>query len=244
MRLHVLGCGDAFGSGGRFNTCFHVLAGTSRFLVDCGASSMVAMRRFGVDPNTIETILISHLHGDHFGGLPFLLLDAQYVSGRKTPLTIAGPSTLSSRLHALREAMFPGSAAADLPFRLEIVEMEAEQSVAIGELQVTPFEVRHPSGAPSFALRCEVDGHALCYSGDTEWVEALGRAARHADLFIAETFTFDRQVPFHTTWATLQDHLGRIGAKRVLLTHMSADMLECGSIKGAERAEDGMVIEF
>src|SRR3954454_21841320 len=126
MAIRFLGCGDAFGSGGRFQTCIHVHARGREFLIDCGASSLIAMKRFGVDPNTIETILISHLHGDHFGGLPFLLLDAQYVSGRKTPLTIAGPPTLSSRLDALREAMFPGSAAADLPFRLEIVEMEAE----------------------------------------------------------------------------------------------------------------------
>jgi ribonuclease BN (tRNA processing enzyme) len=87
MRLQVLGCGDAFGSGGRFQTCFHVSAGSASFLVDCGASSLIAMRRFGIDPNTIRTVLISHLHGDHFGGLPFLLLDAQFVSRRTTPLT-------------------------------------------------------------------------------------------------------------------------------------------------------------
>jgi ribonuclease BN (tRNA processing enzyme) len=77
MLLQALGCGDAFGSGGRFHTCFHVSARVVSFLVDCGASALIAMRRFGVDPNTIRTVLISHLHGDHFGGLPFLLLDAQ-----------------------------------------------------------------------------------------------------------------------------------------------------------------------
>ena len=79
---------------------------------------MVAMRRFGLDPNTIGSVLISHLHGDHFGGLPFLLLDAQYVSNRTTPLTIAGPPTLSGRLHDLRDAMFPGSAESEPPFPL------------------------------------------------------------------------------------------------------------------------------
>jgi ribonuclease BN (tRNA processing enzyme) len=83
MRLRVLGCGDAFGSGGRFHTCFHVSASV---LLDCGASSLIAVRRFGVDPNSVQTVLISHLHGDHFGGLLFLLLDAQFVSKRKIPL--------------------------------------------------------------------------------------------------------------------------------------------------------------
>ena len=83
MRLRFLGSGDAFGSGGRFNTCFHLeRAGYGNVLIDCGASSMVAIRKFGIDPNRISTVLISHLHGDHFAGLPFFLLDAQLVSRR------------------------------------------------------------------------------------------------------------------------------------------------------------------
>jgi ribonuclease BN (tRNA processing enzyme) len=244
MRLQVLGCGDAFGSGGRFNTCFHVSAARANFLLDCGASSSIAMRRFGLEPNAVETVLISHLHGDHFGGLPFLLLDAHFVSRRRRPLTIAGPPTLRSRLHALREAMFPGSADLELKFPLDLVELEPEESVAVNGIQVKPFPVRHPSGAPSFALRCEIDGKTLCYSGDTEWVEALVRAAQNADLFIAESYTFERSVPFHTNWLTLRDRLPEINARRVLLTHMSAEMLEHEPVDGAQFAEDGMVLEI
>jgi ribonuclease BN (tRNA processing enzyme) len=243
MRLQVLGCGDAFGSGGRFHTCFHVSGGSASFLVDCGASSLIAMRRFGVDPNTIRTVLISHLHGDHFGGLPFLLLDAQFVSRRTTPLTIAGPPTLASRLQALRETMFPGSTESDLGVPLEIVELEPQMTTQVNGVAVTAYPVRHPSGAPSYALRCQVGHRTLCYSGDTEWVPVLIEAARGADVFIAECYTFDRPVPFHTSWMSLREHLPEIGAKRVLLTHMSTDMLEKLSIEGAERADDGMVLE-
>jgi ribonuclease BN (tRNA processing enzyme) len=244
MRLQVLGCGDAFGSGGRFHTCFHVSAGSASFLVDCGASALIAMRRFGVDPNTIRTVLISHLHGDHFGGLPFLLLDAQFVSRRTTPLTIAGPPTLSVRLQALQETMFPGSAESDLGFPLDIVELEPGVITQVNDVAVTAYPVRHPSGAPSYALRCQVEHRTLCYSGDTEWVPVLTEAARGADMFIAECYTFDQQVPFHTSWMSLQEHLPEIGAKRVLLTHMSTDMLEQIAIAGAETAQDGMVLEI
>jgi len=244
MRLQVLGCGDAFGSGGRFNTCFHVSTSETSFLIDCGASSMIAMRRFGVDPNAIRTVLISHLHGDHFGGLPFMLLDAQFVSERRDPLTIAGPPTLGARLHALRETMFPGSAAIEQRFPLEIVELKPEASTQVNGVKVIPFPVRHPSGAPSFAVRCELDRKTLCYSGDTEWVEALARAAQNADLFIAETYTLERRVPFHTSWAVLREQLPGIGAKRVLLTHMGREMLGSTPLDGAERAQDGMVLEI
>ena len=137
IRLQVLGCGDAFGSGGRFHTCFHVSAESASFLVDCGASSLIAMRRFGVDPNTIQMVLISHLHGDHFGGLPFLLLDAQFVSRRTAPLTIAGPPTLPERLHALRETMFPGSTESALGFPLDIVELAPQVTTQVKGVAVT-----------------------------------------------------------------------------------------------------------
>src|SRR5690242_10684844 len=109
MKVTFLGSGDAFGSGGRFNTCFFVETGSGNFLIDCGASSLIAIRKFGVDPNTISTIFISHLHGDHFGGLPFLLLDAQFYSKREAPLTLVGPPGFRERLAQAMELFFPGS---------------------------------------------------------------------------------------------------------------------------------------
>src|ERR1700688_1020123 len=108
MRVQVLGSGDAFGSGGRLNTCFMVHRGTSSFLIDCGASVMIAIRRFGIDPNQIGAIFLTHLHADHFGGLPFFILDAQLVSRRTAPLTIAGPPGLRDRLTTAMETFFPG----------------------------------------------------------------------------------------------------------------------------------------
>jgi metal-dependent hydrolase (beta-lactamase superfamily II) len=68
MKLRFLGTGDAFGSGGRFNTRFYVEHSHGAFLVDCGASSLIPMRKFGIDPNSIQAVFITHLHGDHFGG--------------------------------------------------------------------------------------------------------------------------------------------------------------------------------
>ena len=59
------------GSGGRLQSCILVSHPGGRFLVDCGATAMVSLRRFGVDANTIDSIFLTHLHGDHFGGFPF-----------------------------------------------------------------------------------------------------------------------------------------------------------------------------
>ncbi len=244
MQLRFLGTGDAFGSGGRFNTCFHVEHGGGAFLIDCGASSLVAMRKFGVDPNKIQAVSITHLHGDHFGGLPFLILDAQLVSRRAAPLTIAGPPGTRERLFAAMEVLFPGSSRIERQFAVEIVELEPEEPQDVLGITVTPYSVKHPSGAPSFALRIEADGKVICYSGDTEWVDALIPAARNADLFLVECYRFEKPVKFHLDFRTLEAKLPQIGARRVILTHMSAEMLGRAAETGYEIAEDGAEVNL
>lgn len=223
MHLTFLGCGDAFGSGGRFNTCFHVAGAESSFLIDCGASSLVAMRHFSVDPNTIDAVVISHLHGDHFGGLPFLLLDAHLTSRRTRPLTIAGPPGFRERLDQAMEVMFPGSTGIRGKFPLDIREFAAPTT--IGPLAVMPFAARHFSGAPSYALRIEAEGRVIAYSGDSEWTDALIDAARDADLFICESYFYEKAIKHHLDYATIAEKRSAISARRVALTHFSADML-------------------
>jgi ribonuclease BN (tRNA processing enzyme) len=247
MRLKVLGCGDAFGSGGRLNTCFLIDRGEESVLIDCGASAMISIRRYGVDPNHIGAVLLSHLHADHFGGLPAFILDAQFITRRKRPLMIAGPKGLALRLEALMEAHYPGSSKVKRIFPIEIIEFAPEipANVAAASARVTGYEVIHPSGTPSLALRIESGGKIITYTGDTEWTDILLKAGRDADLLISEAYYFDRKVPYHLDYATLCEKLPLIGAKRVLLTHMSAEMLNnISKVHGHEVADDGLEIEL
>lgn len=246
LSIRVLGCGDAFGSGGRFQSCYLIDGRAGATLLDCGATAMVAMRRFAVDPAKIDRILISHLHGDHFGGLPFLLLEAQYVSRRSRPLLIAGPPGIRRRLRQCQEVLFPGSSTLELRFPLEIVELEAGQKARLGAVEATPFDVVHPSGAPSFALRLKVDGCTIAFSGDTAWTNALIEVARGADLFITECYAYEAGPPHHLDFRTLSARRPDLRVKRLLLTHLSSDMLaRTGDLDGdVDLAEDGMLIEL
>lgn len=244
MRLTFLGSGDAFGSGGRFNTCFHLERAGGNVLVDCGASSMVAIRKMGVDPNAISTILVTHLHGDHFGGLPFFLLDAQLVSRRTTPLVLTGPPGFRERLMTAMEAFFAGSTRVECKYDLEIRELAVRERAAVDGMFVTPYLMTHYSGAPPYALRIEVDGKILTYSGDTEWVEDLIPAAKDADLFICEAYFFDKKMKYHLDYSTLMKRLPEIGAKRTIVTHMSAELLARVSEVTCEAAHDGLVVDF
>lgn len=224
MRIRFLGTGDAFGSGGRFQTCFLVQASSS-FLIDCGATSMVAIRKFEVDPNTVDTIFISHLHGDHSGGLPYFLLDAHLVSKRNRPLTIVGPPGLKEWLRAAQELAFAWSTDNKLKFELQVLEVEPGTKSQHGEVELETFLVQHLCGGLPTALRLTCQGRVICYTGDTEWVEALVPAAQGADLLICESYFFEKEIPFHLNYRTLQQNLPKLGAKRVILTHLSQDML-------------------
>jgi len=245
MHLQFVGCGDAFGSGGRLNTCFHVVGETANFLIDCGATALVGLRRLQIDRNAIDTILVTHFHGDHFGGVPFLLLEAQVVTKRTRPLTLAGPQGLASRYGKAMDVAFPSSPHTPTRFEFTLTEIEPGKPTELGGLRVTAFPVVHTEAAgPCLGYRIEVEGRVIAYSGDTEWTESLIPLGRNADLFICETYTREKRVPHHTNLVTLQRHLEAIQPKRLVLTHMSDDMLACLNEVPFDAAFDGMIVQL
>ena len=244
MQLRFVGCGDAFGSGGRNNTCFQVIGERVNFLIDCGASSLPVLKRLDIAREPIDLVLITHFHGDHFAGLPFLLLDAQF-SRRSRPLVVAGPQGIEMRLAQVMEALFENSSNTKQKFDLSVVALEPRQSHEFGAVKVTPFPVVHgESGGPFLGYRIETEGRIIAYSADTEWTETLIPLAQDADLFIAEAYYYDRIVKNHLSLATLEPHLAEIRPKRLILTHMSDDMLGRLDSLPHTAASDGMVVEL
>jgi ribonuclease BN (tRNA processing enzyme) len=200
------------------------------------------MRQQDLEPEEVSKILITHLHGDHFGGLPFFLLDAQLVSRRESPLTIAGPPGLQDRLSRAMEVLFPGATKVKPRFELRFVELAPRAVTPIGQIAVTAFPAAHFSGAPSYCLRVEVEDKVFVYSGDTEWTDDLIEASAGADLFVCECYAFDRQVPFHNDYRTLERNRARLGCKRLILTHLSEDMLSQLEHIELCAAEDGLLL--
>lgn len=247
MNMTVIGCGDAFGSGGRFNTCFMIDAGGRRVLLDCGASTPVALKARNIDLNSIDGVILSHLHGDHFGALPFLLLDWQFHARRERPVTIAGPPGTRERLGAACEVFFPRSSKNKWRFALQVAEIAVGVPDEILGFAIGTAEVVHQSGAPSTAVRLSAEGRVLSYSGDTEWTDALIPIADGADLFIIECYDYSREMPGHLNFATLRQKRAALPAKRILLTHMNPTMLariDEARADGFLVAEDGLAFEI
>jgi ribonuclease BN (tRNA processing enzyme) len=241
VTLRFVGSGDAFGTGGRLQTCLHLSGASESVLIDCGTSSLIGMKRDGIDPAEVGAVLLSHLHGDHFGGVPFLILDAQF-SRRTRPLLVAGPPGVRARVEAAMEIFFPGSTSIQRKFSVEFIEWAERQTTRVGPATVTAYPVVHASGAPPSALRVAYGGRIIAYSGDTAWTDSLIDAARGADLFVCEAYSFDKPMKFHLDYTTVEAQAERLGARRIILTHMGRDMLARAAEARFERAHDGLVV--
>src|SRR6266852_2473134 len=171
--IRFVGSGDSFGSGGRFQTCILVDGGGTRFTIDFGTSSLIALKQQGIEHNSIDAILLTHLHGDHCGGVPFLLIDAMLGARRERPLIVAGPTGTTAHLATLREVLFPGSAIMTPKFPLDYRELTVDSANRVLDLVVTPRPARHTAQTHPTALRVEVGDRVIAYTGDTEWTDEV-----------------------------------------------------------------------
>ncbi|GAC1330085.1 MAG: MBL fold metallo-hydrolase [Beijerinckiaceae bacterium] len=247
MRVTFVGTGDAFGSGGRAHTCFRLESGERTLVVDFGASALTNWRKLDLDICAIEAIVLSHLHGDHFGGLPFLMLDYQFVSRCRSPLIIAGPPGTGARLDAAMEVFFPRSSANKWRFEWSVIEITPGEPISLVGFNINSKEMLHPSGAPSTALRIGKDGKLFAYSGDTAWTDRLVDIADGADMFVIECSSGELAVPHHIDWPTLKANLPRLKAKRVALTHMGDSALKRGAemkAAGVHVMSDGDIVDL
>jgi ribonuclease BN (tRNA processing enzyme) len=243
VQVTVLGSGDAFGSGGRLNSAYLIESPGATFMVDCGTTVLQGLKRRGVDPASIDFVCLSHLHGDHFGGVPFLFMDFLYDSHRTRPFTIYGPPGTKQRVWALFAALYQRQAGDPLPFGVSFVELAAGVHPIQG-VDVETFAVPHVSELVCYGFRVRVAGKTIVYSGDTSWTDQLTERAKGADLFICECSTFETRLDIHISYPEIAARAATLGCRRLLLSHLGSEPLRRRDEITLELAEDGMVISL
>jgi ribonuclease BN (tRNA processing enzyme) len=242
MRLHILGCGDAFGSGGRNHSGYLVEADDRVFLLDCGPTTLLAMKRAGLDPRRLDVVFLSHLHGDHFAGLPFLFIEYLYEKPRRSLLHVAGPPGTEERVRQLFDIMYGSRLSAkSLPLTRFHV-LQPEKNKIIQGISVFPFRVPHQKREVSLALRVDYRGKRILFSGDSAWSELFVKHARGADLFLCECSFYNRKASNHMNYQTLHDNFSKLMCKQIVLTHLGDEVLTRRKTISLPLAEDGMVI--
>lgn len=247
MRITIVGSGDAFGTGGRAHTCIKVDSFGATVVVDFGAGSIGAWKKLGLRFDAVDAIIVSHLHGDHFGGLPFLLLDCQFGERRTKPLLLIGPPGLARALDLALDVLFPGVRETRWSFSWTVEEIPARSKLKASGFTIETFEVRHISWGLATGVRLDDGDKIFSYSGDSAWTDTLVELARDANLCLLECFSGDEPVPNHMDWPTLEANLARFSAKRTVVTHMGPSALARRAEMekaGLTLAYDGQILEL
>jgi ribonuclease BN (tRNA processing enzyme) len=244
MRVTVLGSGDAFGAGGRMHSAYLTEAPGATFLLDCGPSILQAAKQLDWDMAKLDAVLLTHLHGDHFGGVPFLFMEYRYETPRTRPLAIYGPEGTERRVRALFAALYERTASEPLPFPVEYHELASGDVIRLGAAKVTAVQVHHVPELTAFGYRVEVEGRTLLYSGDTALTEDVIAHARGVDLFVCECSTFETRLDIHVSYPEIAARAQELGCRRLVLSHLGREPLRrLGELK-LECARDGMTLDL
>lgn len=248
LKLICIGTGDAFGSGGRLQPCFIVqgtpdstgLAGGVSIALDFGLSSLIGLRAQDIEPNSIDTIVLSHLHGDHCGGVPFLLMDAMLGSRRTSPLTVIGPEGTENHINKLQEDLFPGSHVMVPKFDLSYHELQPMDEITFKNFSISAIAARHTVATKPLTVKLVIGKKIVAYTGDGEVTDELVDFVEASDLLITECYFYDKHVKWHANYPDIK----RLSAKKKVLTHMHSSMLSMVDKIPEVCAYDGMTVAF
>ena len=247
VELNFLGTGDAFANGGRFQSGYLLEANNYRILMEVGPTVLCSMKREKIDPAELDLILISHLHGDHYGGLPFLILEYLYENPLRHQLTVAGPRHLEERTWRLFHTMFPYTHAdlERLRSKLKFVVLEPGCNRRVGKIRVEAIRTPHMRREASLALKIEFAGKTIAFSGDSGWSDELVEFTAGADLFLCECTYFEStHLDFHMNYPQLSERRDRFAVGRMILTHVGGEVLRHADEIRIETATDGMRVRI
>ncbi|MFP6654824.1 MAG: MBL fold metallo-hydrolase [Myxococcota bacterium] len=242
--LIFIGTSDAFGAGGRRQSAIFLRGARGGMLLDCGTTTNTGLNQLGLSRDEIDVVLVSHFHGDHFGGIPAFLYAALYVDARTHPLEIVGPPEIEARVHKLAEAMGHHLAGRDWPFPLSFREIHPGESISSGPADLEAFATQHQPEAHPQGYRIQLGREKIAYSGDTGWFDGLPNQIAGSDLFICECTFHEAGLDFHLSLEELRAHRDELDCGRLILTHLGNHMTDRRGQLEFETADDGLVVRL
>lgn len=226
LDLAFVGSGNAFAP----ERCWSGFVLNDRYLFDAPPTALLNLRRLGVDLASIDTILISHFHADHFFGLPFLLLEYAYQTRRHSDLTIVGPPGIEERAERLIEIGYPNLLDHDAGYRRRYVEVQDGAEAELNGMHVQAIQVVHSTGLECFGFRANVGGRRLAYTGDTTSCDALLRLGDDVEVFVSDcTYPDGRNRPDHISFEEVRDLRAQLDPQTsLILTHLGGPQTSGG----------------
>lgn len=221
LELTFVGTGNAFAPAG---LCWNGFVANKRYLFEAPPQALQSLNALGIDANEVDAVVLSHHHGDHFLGLPFLLLHWKYF-GRSRPVAIVGPPETKDLTLSIAESVYPGIR--DITFEIEWHELQAGDRLRVGELELESLAMQHDqrlSGSLGFNARLQ--GRRFSYTGDSGMCDSVLDMARHAEVLVSECASRSEQLPIHMN---LVDDMPVLRQRmnsdaHLILTHIDKDV--------------------
>ena len=221
LEFAFIGTGNAWVAEGQ---CWNGFLVNNKYLFETPPTAMMALQKMGTALNDIEAVLLSHHHGDHFLGLPFLLLHWKYF-GRTKPLDIIGPPETELIAHMVSDRTY--SNIFDTKYNLNWVVAEPGKRIQSGELSIEPVEVKHDPGLIlSLGYACELGGRRFGYTGDSAMCDGVMDLARRSEVLVAECASRDKNLSVHMNFVDDMPVLRAVMKPdaHLLLTHTEGAM--------------------
>lgn len=216
MDIFFIGVGDACDPD-HGNTSIHVVTDSRvRILFDCGFSVPHSYFAFCDDPEQLDLVWISHFHGDHYFGLPLLLLRF-WEMGRSKPLALTGQPGISEKVYAAMDMAYPGFMK-KLCYELQFHEIEPDEIQEVAGLTFHTVETLHSQRNLGVLVSDGVK--KLYYSGDGRPTNGVIDVVKDCDIAIHEAFRLNDEFPFHGSIAGCLELFEKGGIKNLAMVHL------------------------
>ncbi|MGQ9571833.1 MAG: MBL fold metallo-hydrolase [Dehalococcoidia bacterium] len=242
LELCFLGSGNAFTPSGRYWSSFLV---NGLYLFEAPPTLLPHLKRLGVHPAAIRAIFISHFHGDHFLGLPFLLLEYLHLTPRREDLHIVGPPGIEEMIEGLAEMAFPHLSHTDAGYRRRYLEVETDRQQTVDDLWFQAFPMKHANDhLASFGYRLRLADKVLAYTGDAEVSDELFALAEGADVLVLDCNYSESRGLHHVSFAEVPEIRKRLPlSTTIILTHLEAEP-DASGLEGVLVARDFTTFRF
>jgi len=245
LELACLGTADALGTGGgRHCAGYRVRNQDTQILLEAGPGILSQLKARQQDMAAVDGVALSHLHGDHFAGLPFLLLEYEHQTRREKPFIVLGPPGTESRVRRLLDLLYWESRGRQFRFPLEFIEMVDNSQAEIGGFRLSSFTVPHQETEVSLGYQVCGDGQNLVFSGDTPWTEKLLHESENADLLLCECTDLEHSSGKHIRYVDIERHRASFSCGDLLLTHLGPEVHARVDQIPETTATDSLVVEI